>query len=103
MPMLLLSYLHSHGKFVVPGNSYVGSTAIRQVAKEFAETHSSVKIEIKQILTDGNHAVVEWFWVETANQTGRQQKAEDAIVIDFKDGLITRWREYIDSTTPENS
>jgi uncharacterized protein (TIGR02246 family) len=91
------------GKFIVPGNIYIGSTAIRQVAAEFAATHSNVKIEIKQILTDGHHAVVEWSWLEIENQTGRQQKAEDAIVIDFQDGLITRWREYIDSKTPDNS
>ncbi|MDM9384156.1 nuclear transport factor 2 family protein [Chlorogloeopsis sp. ULAP01] len=85
------------GKFIVPGYSYVGQTAIQQVTAEFAATHSDVKIEIQQILTDGNHAAVEWTWEDTNIETGKQQKAEDAIIVDFNDGLITRWREYIDS------
>lgn len=88
------------GKFIVPGHSYVGVAAIKQVMSEFAATHSDVKIEIKQIIADGDHAVVEWFWQDTETQTGKQQKAEDAIVIDFQEGLISRWREYIDSQTP---
>ncbi|MFQ4141156.1 SgcJ/EcaC family oxidoreductase [Chlorogloeopsis sp. ULAP02] len=91
------------GKFIVPGNSYVGRTAIQQVTAEFAATHSGVKIEIKQILIDGDRAAVEWTWEDTNNETGKQQKAEDAILVDFKEGLITRWREYIDSNIPSNS
>ncbi|MEB3180146.1 MAG: SgcJ/EcaC family oxidoreductase [Nostocaceae cyanobacterium] len=90
------------GVFIVPGNRWVGETKIRQVAADFAATHTDVKIEIQQIVIDGNHAVVEWLWSDTETATGLNQKAEDAIVVDFKDGLISRWREYIDTETSKN-
>lgn len=87
------------GVLIVPGHLWVKATAIRQVAAEFAATHSDVKIEIKQILIEGNHAVVEWSWQDTEKATGLRQKAEDAIAVDFKEGRISRWREYIDTET----
>lgn len=86
------------GLFIVPGHRWVGPSQIRQVTAEFTAAHS-VKIEIHQILIQGDRAVVEWFWEETNKTTGSHQKAEDAIAIDFKDGKITRWREYIDTQT----
>ncbi len=74
------------------------------MSAEFAATHS-VKIEIQQILIEGDRTVVGWFWEDTEKATGRHQKAEDAIAlgvggaiaVDFKDGKISRWREYIDN------
>ncbi len=87
------------GVLIVPGHRWVGATAIRQVTAEFAATHSDVKIEIKQILVEGNHAVVEWSWQDMEKATGLRQKAEDAIAVDFKEGRISRWREYIDTET----
>ena len=86
----------SNGLFIVPGNRWVGPNKIRQVSAEFTATHS-VKIEVQQILIEGDRAVVEWFWEDTEKATGRHQKAEDAIAIDLKDGKISRWREYIDN------
>jgi uncharacterized protein (TIGR02246 family) len=85
------------GEFIVPGKVYRGRAAIREVAADFAARHSAVKIMIKRIIVEGDQAVVEWQWRDTQSGTGRRQQADDAIVIDFKDGEISRWREYIDA------
>jgi ketosteroid isomerase-like protein len=46
---------------------------------------------------NGDQAVVEWQWRDTEDTTGVRHRADDAMVIDFKDGSIVRWREYIDT------
>jgi uncharacterized protein (TIGR02246 family) len=89
----------SNGEFIVPGDRLVGQAAIRQAVNDYASAYSEVKINIRRIIINGNRAVVEWHWQDRENATNRRTKADNAIAIDFKDGLISRWREYIDSTT----
>jgi uncharacterized protein (TIGR02246 family) len=88
------------GEFLVPGNRWVGHEAIRQVAADFAASVSEVNIEIRRIMIDGNQAAVEWAWEDT-NSSGYRNQADDVIIIDFVDGQISRWREYIDTQTPQ--
>ncbi len=87
------------GLFVVPGQQWQGKEAIHKSITEFSEAYTNVNIEISRILIDGDSAVVEWSWVDTEKASRKQSHAEDAIVVDFKDGLIQRWREYIDFET----
>ena len=89
-----------NGEFLVPGKRWQGHAAIREVTDNFASKNSDVHIDIRRIIVDGDQAVVEWFWKCTADASGAYDIADDAIVVDFKDGLITRWREYIDAKTP---
>lgn len=89
------------GELIVPGQKWVGRKAIRQAAADFANYASNVKIEIRQIIIEGDRAAVEWYWEDTEKATGRRNRADDAIVADFTAGKIKRWREYIDSKTPE--
>lgn len=88
------------GEFIVPGQRWQGQSDIRAAVVEFAASSANVQIQIQRIIVEGDQAVVEWTWKDTDKKTGRQNQAEDAIVVDFKDGLITRWREYIDAKTP---
>jgi len=90
----------SNGEFLVPGNRWVGQDAIRQVAADFAASSSNVTIEIRRIIVEGNQAAVEWHWEDT-NLSGYHNQADDVIVIDFINGKISRWREYIDTQTPK--
>ncbi|PIG93659.1 SgcJ/EcaC family oxidoreductase [Gloeocapsopsis sp. IPPAS B-1203] len=83
------------GEFIVPGDRWIGRAAIRQAVVDFAAAHSHVQIEIQRILIDGDSAVVEWHWQEEI--AGTHNSADDAIAIDFQNGLISRWREYIDT------
>lgn len=90
------------GEFVVPGRVYRGREAIRAAAAEFSQGHSGVAIQLHRLLIDGDRAVVEWRWQDTETATGIQTQADDAIVVEFAAGQISRWREYIDSETPKS-
>lgn len=88
------------GELIVPGQKWQGQARIRQEVSRFAQQYSNVKIEIRRIIFKDNQAVVEWYYEDTEKATGRRNKADDVIVIDFKNGRISRWREYFDTTTP---
>jgi uncharacterized protein (TIGR02246 family) len=87
------------GEFIVPGDRWMGRERIHQAVLDYTSAYSEVKIEIRRLVVDGNYAFVEWHWEDKEKATGKVSKADDAIAIDFQDGLISRWREYIDSTT----
>ncbi len=88
------------GEFIVPNNRWVGTAKIKQVTADFAADYE-VKIAIRRIIVEGNQAVVEWNWSDREKATGKCNQADDAIIVDFRVGKITRWREYIDATSPK--
>ena len=85
------------GEFIVPGSRSRGAAEIRAVFWQFAIAHTDVEIDIRRLLIDGNQAMVEWHWQDTEIATGDRTDADDAIVVDFRAGQISRWREYIDT------
>ncbi len=90
------------GELIVPGQRWQGQAKIREEVGRFAQQYSDVKIDIRRIIIDRSRAVVEWYYEDTDKETGRRDKSDDAIVVDFKDGKISRWREYFDDKTPAN-
>ena len=88
------------GEFIVPGQKWQGQARIREELTNFSQQYSNVKIDIRRILVENNQASVEWYYEDTEKATGRRNQADDVIVIDFKDGRISRWREYFDTETP---
>jgi uncharacterized protein (TIGR02246 family) len=88
------------GELIVPGQRWQGQAKIREEVTRFAQQYSDVKIVIRRIIVEDNQAAVEWYYEDTEKATGLRNKADDAIVIDFKDGRISRWREYFDTKTP---
>ena len=91
------------GEFIVPNNRWVGPTAIRQVTADFAAQYEVTRIEIRQLIVEDERAAVEWSWEDREKATGKCNQAEDAIVINFRSGKISRWREYIDVTASKCS
>lgn len=87
------------GELIVPGKRWQGQAEIQQEVSRFAQQSTDVKIEIRRIIVEGNQAVVEWYYEDTEKATGLRHKADDAIIVDFKDGRISRWREYFDNKT----
>jgi uncharacterized protein (TIGR02246 family) len=87
----------SDGLFIVPGQRWVGRSAIEQAAAEYASTHVVESIEVQQVLLASNQAAIEWVWQDRARGQATTQTARDAIFIDTDAGQITRWREYIDA------
>jgi uncharacterized protein (TIGR02246 family) len=87
------------GEFIVPGNRWVGRASIEKAIADFAAAYTEVQVDILQIVVEGDRAVVEWHWQDREKATGRHSRADDAIVIDFQNAQIGRWREYIDTET----
>lgn len=90
------------GELIVPGQSWRGQERIQKEVNHFKQQYSHVKIDIQQIIVGANQAAVEWYYEDTEKATGHRNKADDVIVVDFRDGKISRWREYFDTQTPAN-
>lgn len=90
------------GELIVPGQRWKGQARIREEVARFAQQYSNVKIDIRRVIVEDNQAAVEWYYEDTEKSTGFRNKADDVIVVDFKDGRISRWREYFDSKTPDS-
>ncbi len=90
------------GELIVPGQSWRGQEGIREGLANFKQQYSDIKIDIQRIIIGANQAAVEWYYEDTEKVTGRRNKADDVIVVDFKDSQISRWREYFDTQTPTN-
>jgi uncharacterized protein (TIGR02246 family) len=88
------------GELVVPGDRWLGRAALRKAVVDYGAAYTNVKIEIRRVLIEDNQALVEWYWQAQEKATGRIDKADDAIVVDVQDQRIARWREYIDTKTP---
>lgn len=91
----------AEGEFIAPGNRWVGPDQIRQAAAAYAAAYDVLRIDIRQVIQANERAVVEWYWQDREKSTGQESQADDAIVIDFQAGCITRWREYIDAVSPQ--
>ncbi|MEH2231255.1 MAG: nuclear transport factor 2 family protein [Nostoc sp.] len=90
------------GELIVPGQCWRGQERIREGLTNFKQQYSDVKIDIQRIIIGANQAAVEWYYEDTEKATGRRTKADDVIVVDFRDSQISRWREYFDTQTPTN-
>lgn len=88
------------GELIVPGQKWQGQTRIRSEVARFAQQYSDVKIDIRRIIIADNQAAVEWYYEDTEKATGLRNQADDAIIVDFSNGRIRRWREYFDTKTP---
>ncbi len=87
------------GELIVPGQRWQGQAEIREAVSSLAQQAKEVKIDIERVIISGNQAVVEWHYEETEKETNHLKSTDDAIVIDFQDGRVSRWREYFDTET----
>ncbi|WP_414542805.1 nuclear transport factor 2 family protein [Nostoc sp. CCY0012] len=88
------------GELILPGQRWQGKQRIREELSDFSQQYSDVKIDIHRMIIQDDQAAVEWYYEDTEKATGHRNKADDVIVVDFQDGLISRWREYFDTQTP---
>lgn len=91
----------SDGEIVVSGKVIKGHDALKATVARFSDRHRDVKVTLHRIACGENCAAVEYRWEDTKNETGARYVADDAVWVDFRDGLIARWREYWDNETPK--
>lgn len=89
------------GEIVVSGKVIKGHNALKATVTRFSSRHSDVKVTLHRIVFGENCAAVEYRWEDTKNETGARYLADDAVWVDFREGLIVRWREYWDNETPK--
>jgi len=89
------------GEIVVAGKFIQGREALRATVTRFSSRHRAVKVILRRMIFGENCAAVEYRWEDTKNETGECYRADDAVWVDFRDGLIARWREYWDNETPK--
>ena len=98
---LLVSGFTPDGAISVSGKLIKGPDALRATVARFASRHSDVQVTLQRIIFGENCAAVEYRWEDTKNESGARYIADDAVWVDFRDGLISRWREYWDNETPK--
>jgi uncharacterized protein (TIGR02246 family) len=81
-------------ELIVPGQRWQGQAKIRSEISKFARQYTDVSIIIHRVIIDGDRAAVEWHYEDTEQATGKRSQSDDAIVIEFQNGLISYWREY---------
>ena len=85
-------------QLIVPSQRWQGQAQIREEIAKFARQYTDVRITIHRTIVDGNQAAVEWHYEDTETATGKSSQADDAIVIEVKNGRISYWREYFDTS-----
>ena len=91
------------GEIVVAGKLIKGRAALRATVTRFASRHSEVQVTVQRMVFGPDCAAVEYRWADTKNETGERYVADDAVWVDFQEGLISRWREYWDADTPRRT
>lgn len=86
--------------FIVPGSTFRGKQEIKETAESYFKQSTDTKITIKRLIVNDNQGAIEWDWSETDKKTGKESKAEDAIIFELEGEKITYWREYIDKESP---
>jgi uncharacterized protein (TIGR02246 family) len=84
------------GEFIDPQQQWFGQSSIRNAVALFAQKNCQVKFSIRRILIDGNVAAIERSR-ENDEEMSDRTSSEDFIVVDFRNGQISRWREYLDA------
>lgn len=97
----LVNLFAEEGELIVPGTRSQGKPQIQSLLEDFAATDDQIQIEIHQIVTSGDRAMLEWTWRQANRESGEVYIADDAIAVDTQNGKILRWREYIDDQTPD--
>ncbi len=89
------------GELIVPGQRWQGRSRIEAEVTKFGRQYRDVSITISRVIVEGDRAAVEWHYEDTEIATGKRNRADDAIAIDFQAGKISRWREYFDTASPQ--
>lgn len=88
------SLFASEGELILPGQILRGRDAILQATANYLATLSVIEVEIAETIVEGDRAAVAWTWRATQRATGDRQQSSNAILLEFRRGLIARWHEY---------
>jgi uncharacterized protein (TIGR02246 family) len=99
----ILDDFHPDAVFAAPGMMLQGHDQIGEGAQDYFDRFDEIEVRVTLIVEDpsGLRGAVEWHLSARDRATGQREGTPDAIIVELRDGLITRWREYIDTATDE--
>ena len=87
--------LFSPGAEMVLPNAYcVGKDAIRTALGGMYNTYDSISIKVTRVVSGGNVVWIEWRWSDRNRLTGNSHLMDTALILEFENDRIRRWREY---------
>src|SRR5262245_61321955 len=101
-PELLASGFTQEGEIVVPGKRIRGREALKATVVRFASRHRDVQVRLRRVAFGPDSVALDYRWEDTKIETGARYIADDAVWVEFSEGLISRWREYWDAETPKS-
>lgn len=96
----ILADYHPDAVFEAPGGLVAqGHTAIGQATLSYFADYHQITARVMVTVADpgGQRGAVEWHWSATHRQTGVREGTPDGIIVELRNGLISRWREYFDT------
>ncbi|WP_017294083.1 nuclear transport factor 2 family protein [Geminocystis herdmanii] len=82
------------GEIILNQNLCFSKQEIEEVTHKYFVSLKYVKIETKYIIIERNKAFIQWSWSDFNLVNNQENSHDNVIVLDFKDNLIYRWREY---------
>lgn len=85
------------GELISPGG-HVAAKDMQAAMTDYFTHFGDARITVKNVFLspDGNKAAIEWDWEVTRLRDKARAVTHDAIIVDFKGGKISSWREYFD-------
>jgi ketosteroid isomerase-like protein len=92
-------YWHPDGELVSPGGRWP-VTSMRAIMRDLDAQYRDVDIQVTNVIqsADESYIAFEWTYASTRRSDGARSVTPDAIIVEFRDGLIYSWREYFDQS-----
>jgi ketosteroid isomerase-like protein len=93
-------FWHPEAELISPGGRWPVSEMERIMAG-LSRDYEDIVIDVTDAFysPDKTRLALEWTYASTRLSDGERTSSPDAIMVDLRDGLIIRWREYFDSAT----
>lgn len=78
------------------GQKIQGREAIARITADYFRQIEEIRIEIKDINSNGDRVVLRWIW-HSRDREGKQKHRENTIELSFRDNAIAYWQEAIEN------
>ncbi|BAQ65026.1 hypothetical protein [Geminocystis sp. NIES-3709] len=91
---IFASLFSQDGIIILSKNNIINRADIEKITHDYFSVLKYINIEIHSIIIEKNKAFIEWSWSDYNLKTNSEKSQDNVIVLEFKQDLIYRWREY---------